>query len=110
MAFTHRQETEIQLNREASVKTNVFVALLFSSALTAGTAAAQPAPFNEIGVTMGHWHIASKDVEANKKLFLAMGGKLFMPSGNPLIMFPGLYGAFVKKLESDGIKLDEPVR
>src|SRR5438128_8481249 len=81
----------MQLSREASVKTNMFVVLLFSSALTAGATAAQPAPFNEIGVTMGHWHIASKDVEANKKLFLAMGGKLFMPGGNPLIMFPGLY-------------------
>jgi catechol 2,3-dioxygenase-like lactoylglutathione lyase family enzyme len=76
---------------EASMKTNVFVALLFASTLTAGTAAAQPAPFNEIGATMGHWHIASKDVEADKKLFLAMGGKLYMPGGNPLIMFPGLY-------------------
>jgi catechol 2,3-dioxygenase-like lactoylglutathione lyase family enzyme len=64
---------------------------LFALTLTAGTAAAQPAPFNETGVTMGHWHIVSKDVEANKKLFLAMGGKLFMPGGNPLIMFPGLY-------------------
>ena len=64
---------------------------MFASTLTAGTAAAQPAPFNQIGVTMGHWHIASKDVEANKKLFLAMGGKLYMPGGNPLIMFPGLY-------------------
>ena len=81
----------MRLDREASVKTNVFVALLFASTLTAGTAAAQPAPFNQIGVTMGHWHIASKDVEANKKLFLAMGGKLFMPGGNPLIMFPGVY-------------------
>jgi len=43
---------------------------------------------------MGHWHIAAKDakdVEADKKLFLAMGGKLFMPGGNPLIMFPGVY-------------------
>src|SRR5262245_18944603 len=79
------------LNREASMKTNAFVALLLASTLTAGTAAAQPAPFNEIGVTMGHWHIVSKDVEANKKLFLAMGGKLYMPGGNPLIMFPGLY-------------------
>src|SRR5213592_4335139 len=39
---------------------------------------------------MGHWHIASKDVEANKKLFLAMGGKLYTPGGNPLIMFPGV--------------------
>ena len=73
------------------MNTNVFVALLLASTLTAGTAAAQPAPFNEIGLTMGHWHIVSKDVEANKKLFLAMGGKLYMPGGNPLIMFPGLY-------------------
>jgi len=69
----------------------VWIGLLFAFTLTAGTALAQPAPFNEIGVTMGHWHIASKDVEANKKLFLAMGGKLFMPGGNPLIMFPGVY-------------------
>src|SRR5437870_12706628 len=38
---------------------------------------------------MGHWHIASKDAEANKKLFLAMGGKL-MPGPNPQIMFPGV--------------------
>src|SRR6476646_10131591 len=69
----------------------MFVALLFASALAAGSAAAQPAPFNATGVTMGHWHLASKDLEANKKLFLAMGGKLTMPGGAPLIMFPGLY-------------------
>ena len=72
-------------------KISVFVALLFALTLTSGTAAAQSAPFNQVGVTMGHWHIASKDVEANKKLFLAMGGKLYMPGGNPLIMFPGLF-------------------
>src|SRR5258707_15843269 len=91
MASTHRQELAIQPNREATVKTGIFAALLFASALIAGTAAAQPVPFNTVGVTMGHWHLASKDVEANKKLFLAMGGKLFMPGGNPLIMFPGVY-------------------
>ena len=73
------------------MKTAVLAALLFTSTLTIGTVAAQPAPYNEIGVTMGHWHIISKDVEANKKLFLGMGGKLFMPGGNPLIMFPGIY-------------------
>ncbi|HEY7445952.1 MAG TPA: VOC family protein [Vicinamibacterales bacterium] len=73
------------------MKTNLFVVLLMASTVTTSIAAAQSAPFNEIGVTMGHWHIASKDVEANTKLFLAMGGKLFMPGGNPLIMFPGLY-------------------
>jgi catechol 2,3-dioxygenase-like lactoylglutathione lyase family enzyme len=91
LSFTHRQSTGRRLNREAAMKTKVFVALLLASALTAGTAAGQPAPFNEVGLTMGHWHLASKDVEANKKLFLAMGGKLFMPGGNPLIMFPGVY-------------------
>jgi catechol 2,3-dioxygenase-like lactoylglutathione lyase family enzyme len=69
----------------------VFAALVLASTVAAGTVAAQPAPFNEAGVTMGHWHIVSKDVEANKKLFLAMGGKLYMPGGAPLIMFPGLF-------------------
>src|SRR5215468_7554645 len=77
--------------RGGIMKTSLRVAVLFSLTLNAGIAFAQPAPFNEIGVTMGHWHIISKDVEANKKLFLAMGGKLFMPGGNPLIMFPGVY-------------------
>jgi catechol 2,3-dioxygenase-like lactoylglutathione lyase family enzyme len=66
-------------------------ALALVVTLTSGTAFAQPAPFNEIGVTMGHWHLISKDVEANKRIFLAMGGKLFMPGGNPLVMFPGVY-------------------
>ena len=67
------------------------IAFLVTWATTAASAVAQPAPFNEIGVTMGHWHIVSKDLEANKKLFLAMGGKLFMPGGNAWVMFPGVY-------------------
>jgi catechol 2,3-dioxygenase-like lactoylglutathione lyase family enzyme len=73
------------------MKTHVLAALLFASTLIAATAAAQPAPYNAAGVTMGHWHLATKDVEAEKKVFLAMGGKLYMPGGQPLIMFPGLY-------------------
>src|ERR671925_556782 len=73
------------------MKTSIFVALFLASTLAAAPAAAQPAPFNDIGVTMGHWHIASRDAEANKQLFLAMGGRLYMPGGNPLIMFPGVY-------------------
>src|SRR5579864_2775738 len=83
---------KFQLNREVLMKTTAFVALMLASTLAvAGTAAAQPAPFNETGVTMGHWHLASKDIEANKKIFLGMGGKLFTPGGNPLMMFPGTY-------------------
>ncbi len=73
------------------MKTTVFAALLFATALAVSPAAAQPAPFNDAGVTMGHWHIISKDVEANKKLFLGMGAKMFMVGGNPLMMFPGVY-------------------
>jgi predicted enzyme related to lactoylglutathione lyase len=75
----------------AAFKSAVFAALLFVSPFAAVSASAQPAPFNEIGVTMGHWHLISKDIEANKKIFLAMSGKLFMPGGNPLMMFPGIY-------------------
>ena len=73
------------------MKTTAFVALLFASTLAAGGAIAQPAPFNATGVTMGHWHLASKDVEANKKVFLGMGAKMFMIGGNPFMMFPGVY-------------------
>src|SRR5262249_56910822 len=73
-----------------ALKTTAFAALLLAP-LAVSPAAAQPAPFNEIGVTMGHWHIISKDVEANKKIFLGMGGKLYMPGGQPLMMFPHVY-------------------
>ena len=77
--------------REATMKIILFAALLFASAFAGEAAVAQQAPFNATGVTMGHWHLISKDVEANKKLFLAMGAKLYMPGGAPLISFPGLY-------------------
>src|SRR5205085_151426 len=75
---------------EARMKA-LIAGLFLASTFLAGSANAQPAPFNEAGVTWGHWHIISRDVEANKKLFLGMGGKLFMPGGQPLMMFPGVY-------------------
>jgi catechol 2,3-dioxygenase-like lactoylglutathione lyase family enzyme len=73
------------------MKRHLLVALTLVSTLVATTASAQLAPYNDAGATMGHWHIAAKDVEANKKMFVAMGGKLYMPGGQPLIGFPGLY-------------------
>jgi len=63
--------------------------LLLASLLATGTAVAQLAPFNEAGVTMGHWHIASRDVQANKKIFLAMGGK-DLATANETVLFPGV--------------------
>jgi len=63
--------------------------LWLASLPAAGTAVAQPFPFNQAGVTMGHWHFASRDVEANKKIFVAMGGTP-ITSGNESILFPGV--------------------
>jgi hypothetical protein len=47
------------------MKKAIFGGLLL--ALTTGVAAAQTLPFNEAGVTNGHWHLNSKDVAANEK-------------------------------------------
>src|SRR5437762_10789119 len=63
--------------------------LLLASTFAAGTANAQYAPFNEAGVTMGHWHLASKDAEANKKIFVGMGGQP-VPGNAQSVLFPGM--------------------
>src|SRR5437763_16182309 len=69
----------------------IIAGLFFATTLAAGTANAQLAPFNEVGVTMGHWHLASKDAEANKKIFLGMGGKLIRGANNAeSVGFPGV--------------------
>ena len=64
--------------------------LWLASTLAVGTAAAQQAPFNEAGVTMGHWHFASRDVQANKKIFVAMGGTPNAPGTAESVTFPGV--------------------
>jgi len=64
-------------------------ALFVASTLAAGTANAQYAPFNEAGVTMGHWHLASRDAEANKKIFVGMGGQPVAGNAQSLL-FPGM--------------------
>src|SRR3954454_17057312 len=61
------------------------------SILTAGTAWAQPFTPNEAGVTMGHWHLNSKDVEVNKKIFVALGGMPGKPDDRlQRVVFPGV--------------------
>ena len=55
--------------------------LIAALCFTAGAALAQPYPFNESGVTMGHWHLNSSDIEASmlRKFLLAMGGTAMKP-------------------------------
>ena len=72
------------------MKTRLLAALLLASTLAAGTASAQPFPFNEAGVTNGHWRLNSKDVAANEKIFVAMGGKAFQAGGRHRALFPGV--------------------
>jgi catechol 2,3-dioxygenase-like lactoylglutathione lyase family enzyme len=59
-------------------------------ALMSGTALAQTFPANDMGVTMGHWHLNSKDVEANKKIFVAMGGTAVSNGNFNIVRFPGV--------------------
>ena len=68
----------------------LIAALWLVSQLAAGSAFAQAAPPNEAGVTMGHWHLNSRDVEANKKLFVALGGIAAKPGAFELVKFPGV--------------------
>ncbi|HEY7299227.1 MAG TPA: VOC family protein [Xanthobacteraceae bacterium] len=63
--------------------------LIFASTLVSSAALAQYAAFNEAGVTMGHWHFTSHDVEANKKIFMAMGGRDVSRGAAATVQFPG---------------------
>ena len=65
-------------------------ALWLASNLAAGAAWAQPFPPNEAGVTMGHWHLNSRDVEATKKIFVGMGGTALKPGFFEIVRFPGV--------------------
>jgi catechol 2,3-dioxygenase-like lactoylglutathione lyase family enzyme len=65
-------------------------ALWLVSNLAAGTAMAQPFTPNEMGVTMGHWHLNSRDIEAQKKLFVGMGGIAGPPGDLQRVVFPGV--------------------
>ena len=69
---------------------NIVSALSLAFCLAATAVSAQTAPPNAMGVTNGHWHMNSKDVEANKKIFVAMGGT-WQKNGNfDIVKFPGV--------------------
>src|SRR5262245_50898848 len=68
----------------------LIAALWFVSLLVPGTAFAQAYPFNEAGVTMGHWHLNSVNVEASKKILVGMGGTAIKPGFFEITRFPGV--------------------
>src|SRR5439155_764695 len=95
VAFPRDRRTtgDARSSGEASMNTNMralIAGLWLASTLASGTALAQEqAPFNEAGVTMGHWHLVSQDVAANKKIFVAMGGTPVTRGKAEGVRFPG---------------------
>jgi len=65
-------------------------ALWVIALLVPAAASAQPFPVNAAGVTNGHWHLNSRDVEANKKMLVAMGGTLVNAGNFQIVRFPGV--------------------
>ena len=70
--------------------TRLIAALFLLSTVAVGSASAQPFTPNSEGVTMGHWHLNSRDVEAQKKLFVGMGGVAGPPGDLQRVVFPGV--------------------
>jgi catechol 2,3-dioxygenase-like lactoylglutathione lyase family enzyme len=58
--------------------------------LSAGAAWAQAFQPNEAGMTMGHWHLNTRDIEANKKIFVGMGGTAVSGGNFQVVRFPGV--------------------
>lgn len=53
-------------------------------------AAAQPLPPNDAGVTMGHWHLNTRDLAATKGLFVTLGGTALRIDDTDVVRFRGV--------------------
>jgi hypothetical protein len=67
-----------------------FPAFALITSLAVGVDWADPYKPNEAGVTMGHWHLNSRDVEANKKILVALGGPAVKAGAFNIVRFPGV--------------------
>src|SRR6185295_2705855 len=56
--------------------------------ICAVTLSAQLSPPNNFGVAMGHLHYTVKDVDANKKFWMALGGKPLRFGTTEVLKFP----------------------
>lgn len=72
--------------------------------LTAAPAFAQLATPNKAGVSMGHLHYVVKDIEANKRFWVALGGASFVGGDGTLAMvrFPDVVVVLIQGESSGG--------
>ena len=64
--------------------------LSLATVLPLSTAWAQLQAPNDAGVAMGHLHLLVKDVEANKKFWITMGGTPVKFGAGEALKFPGV--------------------
>src|SRR5882672_7286467 len=69
--------------------------------LSAGMVWGQAFPPNEAGVTMGHWHLNTRNIEATRKIFMAMGGAE-VQGDNARVRFPGVLVIFREQAPTGG--------
>jgi hypothetical protein len=67
----------------------------------AAPASAQPAQPNAAGVSMGHLHYHVRDVDANKRFWMSLGGTSATVRGTEVIAFPGVF-VVLTRAESTG--------
>ncbi len=77
------------------------IVLMCAASALSGLALAQVAPPNAAGVAMGHLHYHVRDVAANRRFWLALGGTAAGPSGAEVIAFPGVL-IFLTAREASG--------
>ena len=78
------------------------LALFAVLVLCAAPSAAQLVEPNQIGVRMGHIHLAVRDVDAHKQFFTSvLGGTIVQNGPLELIQFPGVY-VMLRKAEPTG--------
>jgi catechol 2,3-dioxygenase-like lactoylglutathione lyase family enzyme len=70
--------------------------------LSAAPAWAQLSKPNAAGVAMGHLHYHVRDVEANKRFWVALGGKPVTIAGTDAIQFPDVFVVLTKGESSGG--------
>jgi catechol 2,3-dioxygenase-like lactoylglutathione lyase family enzyme len=76
--------------RRISRMKKLFIILSLAAVLPLSTAWAQLQAPNDAGVAMGHLHLLVKDVEANKKFWITMGGTPVKFGTGEALKFPGV--------------------
>src|SRR5438477_13047800 len=75
--------------------------LFVITVLWSGMLWGQTAPPNQAGVAMGHLHYFVRDVDANKKFWIALGATPGMLETREVLKFPGVI-VFLTKAETSG--------